>query len=84
MPSQQSLDEYYSTVYWGTREGKHYGVNLRGIVHFQILQQFIPDKIRAGRSLLNFGAGHGGLSNLCWLQEMEIINIEPSLLPDFY
>ena len=32
----------------------------------------------------SFGAGHGGLSHLMWSNNMNVINIEPSGLPNFY
>ena len=33
---------------------------------------------------MNFGAGHGGISNMFWFDGMQIVNVEPSLLPEFY
>jgi 2-polyprenyl-3-methyl-5-hydroxy-6-metoxy-1,4-benzoquinol methylase len=84
MPSTDQLDEYYGSLYWGSRSGKTYGVNTRDLVHFNILKSYVPQYLSKGKVFLNFGAGHGGVSNLCWLDGMEILNIEPSKLPQFY
>ena len=84
MPSVDELNEYYSSLYWDSREEKIYGVNIRDLVHFAILEEYIPKYLSSGKVFLNFGAGHGGISNLCWLRGMDIINVEPSSLPNFY
>jgi 2-polyprenyl-3-methyl-5-hydroxy-6-metoxy-1,4-benzoquinol methylase len=84
MPSSVQLDEYYSSLYWDSRAGKKYGVHIRDIVHFRILDEFIPEYLVSGKVFLNFGAGHGGISNLIWLKGMEVLNVEPSSLPTFY
>ena len=84
MPSVDDLNTYYSSLYWDSRAGKSYGVNTRDIVHFEILKEFISDILVDGKVFMNFGAGHGGISNLCWLEGMEIVNVEPSSLPQFY
>jgi SAM-dependent methyltransferase len=84
MPSVNELNEYYSSVYWGSRNGKNHGVSARDLVHYNIIKKYIPQVLMKGNVFLNFGAGHGGISNLCWLDEMQIVNVEPSLLPDFY
>ena len=49
-----------------------------------LLEEFIPEYLRTGNVFLNFGAGHGGISNLCWLKGMEVVNVESSSLPNFY
>jgi SAM-dependent methyltransferase len=54
------------------------------LVHYQILDRYIAQEITKGKVFLNFGAGHAGISNLCWLHGMSIINVEPSSLPSFY
>jgi len=84
MPSVDSLDKYYRQLYWNDRSGKVYGVNTRDLVHYFLLKSLVPHEMSSGKVFLNFGAGHGGISNLCWLDGMEIINIEPSMLPQFY
>ena len=84
MPTVNDLNTYYSSLYWDSRAGKNYGVNTRDIVHFEILREFISDVLVEGKVFMNFGAGHGGISNLLWLEGMEIVNVEPSLLPQFY
>lgn len=84
MPTVDELNAYYSSLYWDSRASKNYGVNTRDIVHFEILEEFVSDILIEGKVFLNFGAGHGGISNLCWLKGMQIVNVEPSSLPQFY
>jgi SAM-dependent methyltransferase len=85
MPSKSELETYYSSLYWDSRVSKDCGfVVERDIVHFLLLKQYIPNFMSETKSFLNFGAGYGGISNLCWLNGMDIVNVEPSLLPDFY
>jgi len=84
MPSNDELNLYYSSLYWDSRSGKNYGVNTRDIIHYKILNDNISEILSDGKVFLNFGAGHGGISNLFWLAGMQIINIEPSSLPEFY
>ena len=84
MPTVDDLNTYYSSLYWDTRAGKSYGVSIRDIVHFEILKEFISDILVKGKVFMNFGAGHGGISNLLWLEGMDIVNVEPSSLPQFY
>ncbi len=84
MPSVNELNEYYSSLYWDSRHEKIYGANMRDLVHFAILEEFIPKYLSTGNVFLNFGAGHGGISNLCWLKGMEVVNVESSSIPNFY
>ncbi len=86
MPTEDELEIYYSNHYWDTtNKHKKYGLNLRDIIHFQILKEYIPDFMNSkGKVIVNFGAGHGGISNLLWLEEFEIINVEPSEIPNSY
>jgi|TARA_B110000114_G_C15048069_1_gene380025 SAM-dependent methyltransferase len=84
MPTEDELTEYYQSLYWNTRTGKYYGASTRDLMHFNMLKTYIPSEITNGKVFLNFGAGHGGVSNLLWLAGMDIINIEPSGIPKFY
>lgn len=86
MPSVEELDEYYSTYYWDPKKKarKDYGANTRDFLHYNLLSHYVPEALAADKVFLNFGAGHGGMSNLCWLAGMEVINVEPSSLPAFY
>jgi len=86
MPSVEELDEYYSTYYWDPtkKARKDYGANTRDFLHYSLLNDYVPQVLASEKVFLNFGAGHGGVSNLCWLAGMEVINVEPSSLPDFY
>ena len=85
MPSLDQLDSYYSMVYWESRGEKNNGINLRDIVHYQLLKtnlhNFFPSSVKC---ILNFGAGHGGISHLFWLKGFDVINVEPSGLQNYY
>lgn len=84
MPSSKELDNYYSNSYWDVFPTKIKGLSYRDIVHFNILKEYMINKIIKNNTFLNFGAGHGGLSHLMWSNNMNVINIEPSGLPNFY
>ncbi len=83
MPTEEELNEYYESIYWASRNGKNSGTTARDLIHFDILNQkcseFKKDKV-----FLNFGAGHGGMSHLAWHKGLNVINVEPSGLPDWY
>ena len=83
MPSEQELNEYYAANYWDSNGGKQLGINLRDLVHLNIMQKYVPEFIE-GKNLLNFGAGHGGLSHLAWFQGLNVVNVEPSDLKKYY
>ena len=86
MPSADSLSEYYRSFYWDEtkKAKKNYGANTRDFLHYHLLREYIPEEIKGQKTFLNFGAGHGGISHLLWLNGMNIINIEPSGLPAYY
>ena len=85
MPTVNELNEYYSNLYWDERSGKNYGVSLRDLTHWNILQEYIGEFINGRKlTILNFGAGHGGISNIFWMQGHNVINVEPSGVPKFY
>lgn len=79
MPRQDELSCYYKNTYW-QHLGKVEGVFERDIDHYLLLRKIIPDFFSAKRTFLNFGAGHGGLSHLLWLENHRVINVEPSNL----
>lgn len=84
MPSEIELDKYYESIYWRSRNGKKYGVNARDLLHYTVLKDKIPNQLSSGKKILNFGAGHGGVSHLCWLDGLDVVNVEPSGMPQFY
>ena len=86
MPSIDELNNYYSSFYWEpTKKAKKiYGANTRDFLHYNLLKEYALQELVKGKVFLNFGAGHGGISHLCWLDGMQVINVEPSLLPKFY
>ena len=85
MPTVNELNEYYSNVFWNARSKKNYGVSLRDLTHWYILQKYIGEFINGRKlTILNFGAGHGGISNILWMQGHNVINVEPSGVPKSY
>lgn len=85
MPSEDELKTYYSNIYWNSRFGKNMGARMRDLVHYNLLKTQIPNFFTDKNKLvINFGAGHGGISHLFWLNGFEVINIEPSEMPVSY
>jgi len=84
MPTEDELTIYYKNAYWGFRSGKSYEVTFRDLIHYDILRKFIPEFFQGEKVVVNFGAGHSGVSHLFWLDGFEVINIEPSEIPKSY
>lgn len=85
MPTKIELNSYYEQVYWGSRSGKDYSAYGRDFRHFLILQNFLKNTINFNKlSFLNFGSGHGGISYLMHMQGANILNIEPSGMPNSF
>lgn len=80
MPSDDELKEYYENNYWEwiTKEGKNEGINNRDKKHFSILKDKVPSFFSKPKKILNFGAGHGGISHLFWKENFWVANVEPS------
>jgi hypothetical protein len=90
MPSKEQLDAYYKNLYWDWRKGilhnsKNHGPSPRDLVHYHLLKKYIPGFFTSGKkTIVNFGAGGGGISNLFWFDGFQIINVEPSGVPQSY
>jgi len=85
MPTAEELSVYYSSVYWGSRSSKNYGVSARDLTHYHMLKNLIPYFFDDNNKVIvNFGAGHGGISNLFWFDGFDVVNVEPSGMSDFY
>jgi len=76
MPDREELKAYYSQSYWQARGGKRCVVTRRDLAHFVELKALYPQKTFS--NVLNFGAGHGGVSVLFQLEGAKVTNIEPS------
>ena len=79
MPSKTQLNKFYSEIYW--LNNKFYKSRLliaRDLVHFKFLENKLSDKLNAGSVLMNYGAGHGGISYLAAARNLQVINIEPA------
>jgi 2-polyprenyl-3-methyl-5-hydroxy-6-metoxy-1,4-benzoquinol methylase len=78
MPTKKELDEYYNKAYWGSINPRNFGISMRDFRHYYLLLKLVPDFNSATRKILNFGAGHGGLSVILNLLGHHVVNIEPS------
>ncbi len=80
MPSTDELNEYYQNNYWEwiSKEGKNEGFTNRDKEHFSILKEKVPSLFAKPQKILNFGAGHGGISHLFWKEKFSVVNVEPS------
>ena len=84
MPSKEELDDYYEKNYWINRannnnsEYKSKPIIYRDIQHFILIKKLIDDFFITPKRILNFGAGHGGISHLFWSINCDVVNIEPS------
>lgn len=78
LPAAEELAQHYGNGYWAIRGGKKNGAHERDINHFQLIIKFLPHLISPGKTALNFGAGHGGISHLFWAAGMNVVNIDPS------
>lgn len=77
MPSDEELSKYYNNVYWLGRDDKHRMLRIRDVDHFILLKPLLAEYQRPIR-ILNFGAGHGGISFLFTAMGCEVVNVEPS------
>lgn len=85
MPSDYDLDNYYTNIYWDNfHGGKNISIESRSIEQYQFINEFIdyPDD-KKDKSLLNFGAGEGGISYLFSLNGWRVVNVEPSEMLEF-
>lgn len=85
MPNFDDLSTYYTKYYWQSRGGSNIEVRARDLVHVQMICDLDPFLL-SQRSLriLNFGAGNGGASYLFHAMGHDVINVEPSGLPDHF
>jgi 2-polyprenyl-3-methyl-5-hydroxy-6-metoxy-1,4-benzoquinol methylase len=84
MPTEEELEKYYELSYWDSVNDLDYGLNLRDIRHYNILCKHFPSFNNEKKKILNFGAGHGGISIIFNLLGHEVVNIEPSNLLELF
>lgn len=82
MPSEDDLNKYYKSAYW--KHGKLYGSLERDFIHWNIIFNYLSNFFIEKKTILNFGAGHGGISNIFWVLGHNIINVEPSMMPNSF
>lgn len=80
MPDPDELNSYYSHFYWIEMGGKSSLVGNRDVDHFMTLKSFLGKNFHP-KKVLNFGAGHGGISHLFFAMGCEVVIIEPSEIP---
>jgi len=76
MPTKDFLKNYYEETYWQSRNDKNYPIRLRDIQHYKLLKKLYPDIDKDSKKILNFGAGHGGLSILLYAANHKIYNFD--------
>jgi len=77
MPTEEFLKKYYAETYWQSRGDKNFPIRLRDVEHYKLLKKTYPDFDNSPKKILNFGAGHGGLSILLYVAKHKIYNFEP-------
>jgi SAM-dependent methyltransferase len=75
MPSQIELEKYYESFYWHGRSEVGCFLIERDLKHYDIIRTY--KLIEGAKRVLNFGAGHGGVSFLLAAFGCEVINIDP-------
>jgi len=84
MPSENYLTKYYSDTYWQSRTDKAYPIRLRDIEHIKLLKKKFPQFDDTEKKVLNFGAGHGGISFFLHSNKHNIFNYEPGGMKDYF
>lgn len=86
MPTASELDAYYGSKYWVQRTDKDSYLIPRDMDHYQVLRPYLEAMAPTSRRrrVLNFGAGHGGLSYLLYFMGFEVWNVEASGMPDYF
>lgn len=81
MPTQDELSAYYRSVYWDGRGDLGVQLKMRDVVHFKLILKYCEQYLKPGDRVLNFGAGHGGVSCLLAARGYEVYNVEPGREP---
>jgi len=76
MPTKDELDEYYKLSYWDSFNPLNYGLAHRDLRHYYLLKKFSPHFDETKKKILNFGAGHGGISIILNIIGHEVTNID--------
>jgi len=80
MPSKEFLNKYYEDTYWENRADQNRLVRIRDIQHFNLITRHFSDFNSNKKIILNFGAGHGGISILFRAGDHTVYNFEYSNL----
>tara|TARA_B100000035_G_scaffold110800_1_gene94064 strand:+ start:552 stop:1361 length:810 start_codon:yes stop_codon:yes gene_type:complete len=84
MPSEDFLKKYYKDTYWPSRTDKNYPIRLRDIEHYKFLIKKYPSFNDKPKKILNFGAGHGGVSFFLHTLNHDIYNFEPGGIKEYF
>ena len=82
MPSEAQLGSYYRSQYWLSRGDQGILLRDRDLDHFVLLRRQLGELLSEDRRprVLNFGAGHGGISHLLFAMGFRVTNIESSVM----
>ena len=84
MPTKKELNEFYTKVNFDKGQEKNHPIKQRDIQHYNLLLDTFPNINDTKKNIVNFGAGHGGISLLLNAAGHNVINIEPSGLPQYF
>ena len=84
MPSVEYLEKYYKDTYWPSRTDKNYPIRIRDIEHYKLLIRKFPDFNNTKKNILNFGAGHGGISFFLHIANHRVHNFEPGGMKKYF
>lgn len=84
MPTESYLKKYYADTYWQSRTDKDYPLRLRDIEHLKLLKKYFPKFDETEKKVLNFGAGHGGISFFLHSSKHNIFNYEPGGMREYF
>ena len=84
MPTSDYLNNFYKKINWDKSNEKNYPIKLRDIQHYNLFKQFFPNINKDKKNILNFGAGHAGISILFHIAGHNIYNLEPSGVEKYF
>lgn len=79
LPAPAELNRYYAEEYWQHRSDRGQIVNARDVSHYLDIRNTVPEFfLESSNLILNFGSGHGGVTNLFLGLGYEVIEVDPS------
>lgn len=84
MPSISELNDFYKNANWQKSNEKNYPIKIRDIQHYKLITDIFPDFNKSKKNILNFGAGHAGISILFKIAGHNIYNLDPSTTVKYF